>query len=294
MREAEAGVVVAAVTAVTEVVAAAVVATPSPSEAVAVVWVVVEEGADVWPVARMGKAAAMVVVVVAAAVMVVVVVAAAGVKSEAPGAAASVPVVGLVEKAKVCMAGAADLAGSGTAPVALVGPPNCRVGVAVEAEMVVGSWKLDENPVLVVAGAGAEKLKEEAAEEAGGARNPAPGAAVCCCCCCCWFVVAAEKSPLPVVVAAVLELAAGVDVVPKLNGEVPEGCEVARAVPKLKPLVPPAVEVVRVGKLNAPPPVVFCAAFPKLKFRELDIAASFVLPSQSTTCLLYPESLKTP
>lgn len=90
-------------------------------------------------------------------------------------------------------------------------------------------------------------------------------------------MAATEKSPPPAVVAVVLKVAAGVDVMPKLNGEVPEGCEVAWGVPKLKPLVPPAVEVVTVGKLN-PLPVVLGAVFPRLK----DIAASFVLPSQST------------
>ncbi|MPC20865.1 hypothetical protein E2C01_013829 [Portunus trituberculatus] len=218
--------------------------------------VVVEvvEGTELWPAARMGKVAeavvVLVLVLVAAAVALVVV---AGVKSEPPGA--TVPEDREMGKAKVCKAGAAGLAASGAAPAILVVPPNCRVGVAVEAGMVVGSWKLEENPVLVVAGAGAEKLKDEEAEEAGGARNPAPGAAVCCCC---WFIGAAEKSPPPVVVAAVLEVAGVADMVPKLNVEVPEGCEVARAVLKLKPLVPPAVVVGRVGKLN-PLPVVLGA-----------------------------------
>lgn len=170
------GVLVVAVAAAVEVVvvgvknetSGAAPIVPSPSEGVVVV---VIEGAEVWPVV----AETLVVIVAAAAVAVVMV---AGVKSEAPGAAASVPVVGLVEKAKVCEVGAADLANSGAAPAALVGPPNCRVGVAVEA---VGSWKPENPVVLVVAGAGTEKQKDEETEEAGGARNPAPGDAVCCC-----------------------------------------------------------------------------------------------------------------
>ena len=56
-----------------------------------------------------------------------------------------------------------------------------------------------------------------------------------------------------------VEVAGVADMVPKLNVEVAEGCEVARAGLKLKPLVLPAVEVVRVGKLNPPLPVVLGA-----------------------------------
>ena len=173
--------------------------------------------------------------------------------------------------------GAADLAGSGAAPMGLVGPPNCgpactvcagggaaacgSVGTCVgtAADVAVGSWKLEENAGLAVVAVEAEKLKMDGVEDTVGAKKPPPGTAGCC------AAAAVVKRPPPVVGAAAVEAGAGVGAGPKLK--VPPGCD-AMAVPKLNPppapaLPPPPAAVVvvgRVGKLNPlPPPVVLGA-----------------------------------